>query len=76
MTDVAFPAPPTTLAEARAFLSWVADAALRGLIGKDQALGATKACAEWTRVEGYSRQIAALLKEVAALKKATAKAAP
>lgn len=69
MTDVAFPAPPTTLAEARAFLSWVADAALRGIIGKDQALGATKACAEWTRVEGYVKQIADLRRQITQLQK-------
>lgn len=69
MTDVTFPAPPTTLAEARAFLSWVADAALRGIINKDQALGATKACSEWCRVEGYAKQISELQKRLAQLQR-------
>jgi hypothetical protein len=69
VTDVAFPAPPTTLAEARSFLSWVADAALRGIVTKDQALGATKACSEWCRVEGYAKQIADLEKRLAQLQR-------
>jgi hypothetical protein len=67
--DVAFPAPPTTLAEARAFLSWVADAALRSIITKDAALGATKACSEWCRVENYSKAIADLRRQVTHLQK-------
>jgi hypothetical protein len=67
--DVVFPTPPTTLAEARSFLSWVADAALRSIITKDAALGATKACAEWTRVEGYAKQISELQKRLAQLQR-------
>lgn len=72
-TPLAFPAQPTTLDEAKAYLAWIADHALRGLISKDAALGATKALDSWMRAENFAREIRELKKQIAALAKATTK---
>ena len=73
---LAFPAQPATLDDAKAYLTWVADHALRGLIGRDQAFGATKAIEAWLRVENFAREIRELRRQITALGKDAATARP
>jgi hypothetical protein len=68
-----FPPAPTDLASAKAMMSFAADAGLRGMIPEKQVQACVKACAEFIRFERFTEQIRALTKEIAALKKATAK---
>jgi hypothetical protein len=64
-----FPAQPQTLDEAKAYLAWIADNALRGFVDNRQAVAATRALDSWMRAEGYASQITALTKQVKALQK-------
>lgn len=72
---IPWPPPPTDLASAKAYLTFVADYAARGLIEPRAAQAATGAVEGFCRVERYAEKIRELERQMAALQKASVKAA-
>lgn len=70
--NLKYPTPPTNIIEAKAYLVWIADNALRGLLAATAARTATATIKEWIAAEGYSAQIRDATKRIEQLQQADA----
>jgi hypothetical protein len=70
--NLQYPAKPQTIADAKGYLAWIADNALRGLLDSTAARTATATIREWIAAEGYTAKIRDLTKRIEQLQQADA----
>lgn len=70
IANLKYPTPPTNIAQAKAYLAWIADNALRGLLPPAAARTATATIKEWIAAEGYNARIRELTRTIEQLQRA------